>query len=67
MKDLKDHYVRRIAELRKERNAIILAHVYQIGDIQDMADFTGDSLELSRKAVDTDSDVIVFLRCQIHS
>lgn len=60
MNDLKEHYVRRIAELRKERNAIILAHVYQIGDIQDMADFTGDSLELSRKAVDTDSDVIVF-------
>jgi len=60
MKDLRDHYVRKIEELRKERNAVILAHVYQIGDIQDIADFTGDSLELSRKAVDTDSDVIVF-------
>ena len=60
MKDLRKHYVRRIEELRKERNAVILAHVYQIGDIQDIADFTGDSLELSRKAVDTDSDVIVF-------
>jgi quinolinate synthase len=60
MKDLREHYVRKIEELRKERNAVILAHVYQIGDIQNIADFTGDSLELSRKAVDTDSDVIVF-------
>ena len=60
MKDLREHYIRKIEELRKERNAVILAHVYQIGDIQDIADFTGDSLELSRKAVDTDSDVIVF-------
>jgi len=60
MKDLREHYVRRIEELRKERNAVILAHVYQIGDIQDIADFTGDSLELSKKAIDTDSDVIVF-------
>ena len=60
MKNIREHYVRRIEELRKERNAVILAHVYQIGDIQDIADFTGDSLELSRKAVDTDSDVIVF-------
>ena len=60
MKDLREHYIRKIEELRKERNAVILAHVYQIGDIQDIADFTGDSLELSRKAIDTDSDVIVF-------
>jgi len=60
MKYLREHYVRRIEELRKERSAVILAHVYQIGDIQDIADFTGDSLELSRKAVDTNSDVIVF-------
>ncbi|KPJ65597.1 MAG: quinolinate synthetase [Coxiella sp. DG_40] len=60
MKALKEHYVRRIEELRKERNAVILAHVYQIDDIQDIADFVGDSLELSRKAVDTDADTIVF-------
>jgi len=60
MKDIREHYVRRIEELRKERNAVILAHVYQIGDIQDIADFVGDSLELSRKAVDTDADVIAF-------
>ena len=56
----REHYIKRIGELRKERNAVILAHVYQIGDIQDIADFTGDSLELSRKAVDTDADTILF-------
>ncbi|MBL7107190.1 MAG: quinolinate synthase NadA [Phycisphaerae bacterium] len=60
MENVKGSYLRKIGKLRKERNAVILAHVYQVGDIQDIADFTGDSLELSRKAVDTDSDVIVF-------
>jgi len=60
MKKLREYYIRRIEELRKERNAVILAHVYQTGGIQDIADFVGDSLELSRKAVDTDADVIVF-------
>ena len=60
MEDLREHYLRRIEELWRERNAVILAHVYLTGDIQDIADFTGDSLELSRKAVDTDSGVIVF-------
>ncbi|WP_324828356.1 quinolinate synthase NadA [Qipengyuania zhejiangensis] len=49
-----------IDRLRKEKNAIILAHYYQTADIQDLADFVGDSLELSRKAADTDADVIVF-------
>lgn len=49
-----------INRLRKEKNAIILAHYYQTADIQDMADFVGDSLELSRKAAETDADVIVF-------
>ena len=56
----KEHYVRKIEELRKKRNAVILAHVYQAGNVQDIADFTGDSLELSRKAVKTNADVIVF-------
>ncbi len=50
----------KIDELRSEKNAIILAHNYQPGIIQDLADLTGDSLELSRKAVDTDAEVIVF-------
>jgi quinolinate synthase len=49
-----------IHRLRKERKAIILAHYYQDADIQDMADFIGDSLELSRKAATTDAEVIVF-------
>ncbi len=49
-----------IARLRRERNAVILAHYYQDGEIQDLADFVGDSLDLSRKAAATDADVIVF-------
>ncbi len=49
-----------IDRLRKERNAVILAHYYQTPDIQDIADFVGDSLELSRKAAATDADVIAF-------
>ncbi len=49
-----------IDRLRKERNAVILAHYYQTPAIQDIADFVGDSLELSRKAAETDADVIAF-------
>ena len=49
-----------IERLRRERNAVILAHYYQEGEIQDLADFVGDSLDLSRKAAATDADVIVF-------
>ncbi|MFV0643629.1 MAG: quinolinate synthase NadA [Sphingomonadaceae bacterium] len=49
-----------INRLRKERNAVILAHYYQKPEIQDLADFVGDSLELSRKAADTNADVIAF-------
>ena len=54
----------KIAALKKSRNAVILVHNYQLGEIQDIGDFVGDSLELSQKAAKTDSDVIVF--CGVH-
>lgn len=55
------YYVRKeINRLRKEKNAIILAHYYQEEAIQDIADFVGDSLELSRKAAQTGAEIIVF-------
>jgi quinolinate synthase len=50
----------KIAKLKELRNAVILAHNYQPGDVQDIADFCGDSLGLSVKAASTDADVIVF-------
>ncbi|ALV63935.1 Quinolinate synthetase [Thermococcus sp. 2319x1] len=49
-----------IIRLKEEKNAIILAHNYQLPEIQDIADFLGDSLELARKAVNVDADIIVF-------
>jgi quinolinate synthase len=49
-----------IARLKKERNAVVLAHYYQDGDIQDVADFLGDSLQLSQEAARTKADVICF-------
>lgn len=56
----KQELVQKIEELKKEKNAIVLAHYYSNPDVQDIADFLGDSLELSRKAGSADADIIVF-------
>src|SRR6202048_3460965 len=51
---------REIREMAERRNAVILAHNYQVGEVQDVADYVGDSLGLSQEAARTDADVIVF-------
>jgi len=60
--DKKRHtdYVSEIQKLKKQKNVIILAHYYQTGDIQDIADFVGDSLALSQKAASNNADIILF-------
>src|SRR5213594_3800035 len=63
-KDRFDPLAKEIYALKKQLNAVILAHNYQVGEIQDVADFVGDSLGLAQQAAKTDADVIVF--CGVH-
>src|SRR5437763_15950500 len=56
--------VQQIKQLKQQKNATILAHYYQDGDIQELADFTGDSLKLARAATTVKTDTIVF--CGVH-
>lgn len=60
MVESKQQIIDRINQLKEEKNAVILAHYYQRPEIQDIADYIGDSLELSKKAQQTDADIIVF-------
>lgn len=60
----KEELIQGIARLRKEKDALILAHYYQTGDIQDIADYVGDSLALARKAAQTDARIIVMCGVQ---
>ena len=64
MEDWDIELANKILRLKKSRNAVILAHNYQLGDVQDIADFVGDSLELSQNAARTNAEVIVF--CGVH-
>ncbi len=60
----KEEISNRVMELKKERNAVILAHNYQVGEVQDVADYIGDSLGLSQQAARVEQEIIVF--CGVH-
>ncbi len=64
MLDNNGKLVDRIESLKEKRRAVILAHNYQLGEVQDIADFVGDSLELSQRAAQTQAEVIIF--CGVH-
>ena len=60
----KSELISEINRLKKEKNAVIMAHYYQMGDIQDIADVIGDSLALAQQAAKTDADI--FVLCGVH-
>lgn len=62
--EINDQLADKIQKIKRQRNAVILAHNYQRPEVQDIGDFVGDSLELSRKAAGVDAEVIVF--CGVH-
>ncbi len=64
MQEINSRLSEKILALKTKRSAVILAHNYQLGEVQDIADFVGDSLELSQQAAKTQADVIVF--CGVH-